>query len=102
MLSVGGRHAVGEGDRERVECCLPAHGPAGASGALGVHRSGDHVLNLVSTAALVRGFWKETEPMARMMETVQFNKDVALAGAALAFYWVFANDPGLTLTDSLF
>jgi putative oxidoreductase len=56
----------------------------------------------VSTAALVRGFWKETEPMARMMETVQFNKDVALAGAALAFYWVFANDPGLTLTDSLF
>jgi putative oxidoreductase len=57
---------------------------------------------LVSTAVLMHGFWKETEPMAKMMETVQFNKDVALAGAALAFYWVFANDPGLTVTDSLF
>lgn len=41
-------------------------------------------------------------PMARQMETVQFNKDVALAGAALAFFWVFSQDVGLTLTGPLF
>ncbi len=40
--------------------------------------------------------------MAKQMEMVQFNKDMALAGAALAFFWVFSQDPGLTLTDSLF
>jgi hypothetical protein len=36
------------------------------------------------------------------MEMVQFNKDLALAGAALAFYWVFYEGVGLTITDALF
>ena len=40
--------------------------------------------------------------MSKQMEMVAFNKDVALGGAALAFYWVFAQDVGLTITDSLF
>ena len=57
---------------------------------------------LVPTAVLMHGFWKETEPMAKQMEMVQFSKDLALAGATLAFYWTFAHDPGLTFTDSLF
>jgi putative oxidoreductase len=57
---------------------------------------------LVPTAVLMHGFWKETDPMSKQMEMVQFQKDVALAGAALAFFWVFSQDPGLTLTDSLF
>jgi hypothetical protein len=40
--------------------------------------------------------------MAKQMETVQFNKDVALAGAALAFFVVFRTDVGLTITGPLF
>jgi putative oxidoreductase len=57
---------------------------------------------LLSTAFLIHGFWGETDPMARQMEMTQFTKDMALAGAGLAFFWVFNQDPGLTLTDSLF
>lgn len=60
------------------------------------------VVFLVPTAVLMHGFWKETDPMAKQMEMIQFNKDIALAGGALAFYWVFAHDPGLTITHSLF
>lgn len=57
---------------------------------------------LVPTAFLMHAFWRETDPTAKQMEMVQFNKDIGLAGAALAFFWVFSQDPGLTLTDSLF
>lgn len=57
---------------------------------------------LVPTAVLMHAFWKETEPMAKQMEMVHFNKDVALAGAALAWFWVFSQDVGLTLTGPLF
>ncbi len=60
------------------------------------------VVFLVPTALLMHAFWKETDPMAKQMEMVQFNKDVALAGAALAFYVVFYGDPGLTITAPLF
>jgi len=60
------------------------------------------VLFLVGTAFLMHPFWKETEPMGKQMEMVQFNKDVALAGAALAFFWVFQNGVDLTITDGLF
>ncbi|MEU4418834.1 DoxX family protein [Nocardia salmonicida] len=56
---------------------------------------------LVPTAVLMHAFWKETDPMAKQMEMIHFNKDVALAGAALAFLWIFSTDPDLTLTDSL-
>lgn len=57
---------------------------------------------LLPTAALMHGFWKDTDPMTKQMEMVQFNKDVALAGASLALFWVYSNDPGLTLTGPLF
>ena len=60
------------------------------------------VVFLVPTAVLMHGFWKETEPMAKQMETVQFNKDIALAGAALAFFVVFRTDLGLAITGPLF
>jgi len=59
-------------------------------------------LVLLSTPFLIHGFWKESEPMSKQMEMVQFNKDLALAGASLAFFWAFAQDPGLTLTGPLF
>ena len=36
-------------------------------------------------------FWKETDPQAKMQEQIGFNKDLALAGGALAFYVLFAN-----------
>jgi putative oxidoreductase len=57
---------------------------------------------LIPTAILMHGFWRETDPMAKQMEMTQFNKDLALAGASLAFFWVFRADPGLTLTGPLF
>ena len=57
---------------------------------------------LLPTGVLMHGFWKETDPQAKQMEMVQFTKDTALAGAALAFIWVFQNEPGLTLTGPLF
>jgi putative oxidoreductase len=60
------------------------------------------VVFLVATAVLMHAFWRETEQMSRQMEMVQFNKDLALAGAALGFFWVFSNDPTLTLTGPLF
>lgn len=56
---------------------------------------------LVPTAVLMQNFWKETDPQAKQMAQIQFNKDLALAGAALAFYVVFAANPGLTITDAL-
>jgi uncharacterized membrane protein YphA (DoxX/SURF4 family) len=57
---------------------------------------------LLPTAVLMHAFWRETDPTAKQMETIQFNKDIALGGAALAFFWVFRADPGLTLTGPLF
>jgi putative oxidoreductase len=60
---------------------------------------------LVPTAVLIHGFWKETDPQARQMEQVQFFKDLSLAGAALAFFVIFAyfgDVIDLTITDSAF
>ena len=58
---------------------------------------------LLGTAVLIHGFWRDSEPMARQHQLIQFNKDLALAGAALAFFWVFSQDTvGLTLTGPLF
>ena len=59
-------------------------------------------LFLVPTAVLMHAFWKETDPMSKQMEMIQFNKDIALAGGALAFFWAFIHDPGLSITNSLF
>ncbi|EKX68591.1 DoxX family protein [Streptomyces ipomoeae] len=63
------------------------------------------VVFLVPTAVLMHAFWKETDPQARQMETVQFQKDMALAGAALMLLGFVAHagdDLGLTLTGPLF
>jgi putative oxidoreductase len=56
------------------------------------------------TAVLMHGFWKETDPQAKMMEMVQFSKDTALGGAALMLFAFFAHtsDLGLTITGPLF
>ncbi|HCT79994.1 MAG TPA: DoxX family protein [Micromonosporaceae bacterium] len=63
------------------------------------------VLFLVPTAVMMHAFWKETEPQARMMEMVQFNKDIGLAGAALILLGLFSiagDDLGLMITRPLF
>lgn len=59
---------------------------------------------LVPTAVLMHNFWSESDPQARQTEMVQFNKDIALAGAALMLFAFFAHtgDLGLTLTGPLF
>ena len=71
----------------------------GVTVLLGWHRfigAGLLVLFLVSTAFLMHPFWKEQDPTARMNEMAHFQKDLALAGAALllAYYagwpWPFS------------
>lgn len=62
------------------------------------------VVFLVPTAVLMHGFWRESDPQARMMEMVQFQKDLALAGAALMLLALIAyagTDLGLTITGPL-
>jgi len=56
---------------------------------------------LLPTAVLMHAFWRESDPMTKQMEMVQFNKDVALAGGALAIFWTFSHDVGLTVTGPL-
>ncbi|MFI6433535.1 DoxX family protein [Rhodococcus oryzae] len=62
------------------------------------------VVFLVPTAAIMHNFWSESDPQARQMEMIQFNKDIALAGAALMLFAFFAHtgDLGLTITGPLF
>ena len=43
------------------------------------------------TAFTMHAFWKETDAQAKMTEQVNFNKNLSLAGGALAFYVLFAN-----------
>jgi len=63
------------------------------------------VIFLVPTAVLMHAFWKETDPQAKQLEMVSFNKDIALAGAALIIFGLYAGygeNLGLTITDPLF
>lgn len=60
---------------------------------------------LLPTALLMHGFWGETDPAARMNEQTQFLKDLALAGAALVMFGLFAqlgDDLGLVVLGPLF
>lgn len=53
---------------------------------LGWHRfigAGLLFLFLVPTAFIMHAFWKEDDPQTRMNEMIHFQKDLALAGAAL-------------------
>jgi putative oxidoreductase len=60
---------------------------------------------LAPTAVLMHAFWKETDAQSKMNETVQFSKDLGLAGASLmlfAFFSFAGDDLGLTITGPLF
>ena len=43
-------------------------------------------INLILTAVIFHNFWKETDPTAKQNEMLAFNKDLALAGAALIIF----------------
>ncbi len=63
------------------------------------------VIFLVPTALLMHQFWKESEPQAKQLEMVQFQKDLALAGGALlilALYGGYGAGLGITITGPLF
>jgi putative oxidoreductase len=62
-------------------------------------------LFVIATALFMHAFWRESDEQAKMQEQVQFNKDLGLAGGALALFVVFAalgEELGLTITESLF
>jgi uncharacterized membrane protein YphA (DoxX/SURF4 family) len=63
------------------------------------------VVFLIPTAFLMHGFWKETDPQAKQLEMIQFQKDLALGGAALLMFALFVklgDGLGLTITGPLF
>ena len=68
----------------------------GDIGALGL------AILLLITGVLMHAFWKETDPQAKQMEMVNFNKNVALAGGALALFVLLSTDYApYTITGSL-
>lgn len=42
------------------------------------------VIFLIPTSFIMHAFWKETDPQAKQMDMINFMKNMALAGAALA------------------
>lgn len=62
-------------------------------------------LFLLGTAVLIHSFWRDSDPGKRFEEQLQFMKDLALAGAAIALLaavWIIGDDLGLTITGPLF
>lgn len=55
----------------------------GVFGALGI------AFVMFPTAIIFHNFWKETDPQAKQTEQMAFNKDIALAGAALVLAFIF-------------
>lgn len=74
-------------------------GIVGDAGALGL------AILLAITAVVMHPFWKEADAQAKQLEMISFNKDIALAGGALAIYVLFYLADGLgyyTITGALF
>jgi len=81
-----------------VGALLVAFGIFGEIGALLV------ALTLLPISVFMHAFWKETDAQAKQNDLIQFNKNVALIGGALALFLLFAIDGvdlGLTITDSV-
>jgi putative oxidoreductase len=60
---------------------------------------------LVLTAVIMHAFWKVGDAEERMLEQVQFTKDLALAGGALGFFYLFqqfGEAIGITIEPALF
>jgi putative oxidoreductase len=56
------------------------------------------------TSVLIHSFWREKEPMNRMQEMIQFQKDMALCGASLILLFLAwtVDDLPFTITGPLF
>lgn len=68
----------------------------GDIGALGL------AIQLLITAVMMHAFWKETDPQAKQVEMIAFNKDTALAGGALVIFSILSSDYApYTLTGAL-
>ena len=48
-------------------------------------------ITLVLAAVIFHNFWKETDANTKMQETIAFNKDISLAGAALMLFALVAS-----------
>lgn len=59
---------------------------------------------LIPTAFIMHAFWKETDPTAKMNESIGFFKDLSLAGAALIIFALVAGGAafGWHITGSFF
>jgi uncharacterized membrane protein YphA (DoxX/SURF4 family) len=58
---------------------------------------------LIPISIFMHAYWKEEDAQAKQGDQVQFNKNPALIGGALALFPLFAlKGSGLTLTDSVF
>ena len=60
---------------------------------------------LVPVAFYMHAFWKETDPQQQANQMAHFLKNIALAGAALAFFYTWnqlQGEAGLSVTDPLF
>jgi putative oxidoreductase len=49
---------------------------------------------LLGITVFMHRFWKEPDPQAKQSEQINFNKNVALIGACLAFFLLFVNAAG--------
>lgn len=69
----------------------------GDIGALGL------AVLMVVMAVVMHPFWKETDEQAKQMEMVSFNKNIAIAGGALALFVLLGmpGDTPFTITDTL-
>ena len=47
-------------------------------------------ITLILAAVIFHNFWKETDPTAKQIEMIAFNKDIALAGASLMLFALIA------------
>jgi uncharacterized membrane protein YphA (DoxX/SURF4 family) len=60
---------------------------------------------LLLITPLMHAFWKETEVQQKQLQMVNFNKNFALFGAALAVFYLWnqlQGEAGLSITDPLF
>lgn len=66
------------------------------------------IIFLVPVTFMMHAFWKETDPQAKQGEQINFNKNLALIGAALILLWLansagdFADSLPYTLTGNFF
>lgn len=59
---------------------------------------------LVPVSLFMHAFWKETDPQAKQLEMISFQKNLGLIGAALVIFYLYnqGQDVPASLTDALF